>query len=201
MRIRQFLVAMAAVLALVAFPGFADDKKEEGPVTEAGQAVGKAADKTGKAIGKAGKAVGKAGKTAGEKTADAAKTTADAGKKAGKATVEAGEDAGQATATAGQKAGKATASGVEVGAQKTAGAARATASAVSGVFTGNSKYEQPQMIEAAQKSLQAKGYYNGSIDGIMGPKTEAAILQFQRSQLMKETGKLNESTAQRLGIE
>lgn len=43
------------------------------------------------------------------------------------------------------------------------------------VFFGDPGRKGFQMITAEQKALKALGYYDGVVDGIMGPKTEAAI--------------------------
>jgi peptidoglycan hydrolase-like protein with peptidoglycan-binding domain len=60
---------------------------------------------------------------------------------------------------------------------------------------------EKERIRSAQEKLQEKGLYSGSIDGIAGPQTAAALKEFQQSQQLEVTGKLDDATAQRLGIE
>jgi peptidoglycan hydrolase-like protein with peptidoglycan-binding domain len=49
-----------------------------------------------------------------------------------------------------------------------------------------------------QEALHRRGYYDGPIDGILGPLTRAAILRFQDSIGEKGTGRLTEAEAGRL---
>ncbi len=43
-----------------------------------------------------------------------------------------------------------------------------------------------------------KGHNPGSIDGIMGPQTRAAIKAFQGANGLKQTGRLDAQTAEKL---
>lgn len=45
-----------------------------------------------------------------------------------------------------------------------------------------------------QRALQNAGYYKGAIDGKVGPKTKAAIVQFQRSNGLKADGIVGKKT-------
>ena len=56
-------------------------------------------------------------------------------------------------------------------------------------------------IKEAQEALKAKGNDPGPIDGIMGPQTREALRNFQQSQGLQATGRLNAETAKALGIE
>ena len=51
-----------------------------------------------------------------------------------------------------------------------------------------------------QKRLQSLGFDPGPIDGIMGPKTEAAIIEFQHARDLVPNGALDSETSAALGI-
>jgi len=52
-----------------------------------------------------------------------------------------------------------------------------------------------------QEALKAKGQDPGPIDGAMGSKTRAAIKAFQEASGLKGTGRLDDQTAEKLGVE
>jgi peptidoglycan hydrolase-like protein with peptidoglycan-binding domain len=56
-------------------------------------------------------------------------------------------------------------------------------------------------IKKLQNALKAKGQDPGAVDGIMGEKTRAALKAFQEASGLKVTGKLDDQTAQKLGVE
>ena len=65
--------------------------------------------------------------------------------------------------------------------------------------------EQPavlhhQDIKKVQESLHDKGYYNGKVDGILGPETRAGIRQYQKSEKLPVTGHLDAETSGKLGV-
>jgi lipid-binding SYLF domain-containing protein len=55
-------------------------------------------------------------------------------------------------------------------------------------------------IMQAQKSLQEKGYYNGSIDGIIGPMTREAVRDYQKAENLPVNGQLDAQTTAKLGV-
>jgi peptidoglycan hydrolase-like protein with peptidoglycan-binding domain len=55
-------------------------------------------------------------------------------------------------------------------------------------------------IMKVQKSLNDKGYDVGPVDGVLGPRTRAGVSQYQASENMTATGKLDETTAGMLGV-
>jgi len=55
-------------------------------------------------------------------------------------------------------------------------------------------------IENVQKSLIDKGCHPGNVDGVMGPRTRAAIRQYQKSEKLPVTGRLDADTAGKLGV-
>jgi peptidoglycan hydrolase-like protein with peptidoglycan-binding domain len=65
--------------------------------------------------------------------------------------------------------------------------------------------EQPaglhhQDIKKVQETLHDKGYYNGKVDGILGPQTQAGIRQYQKSEKLPVTGHLDAETSGKLGV-
>lgn len=56
-------------------------------------------------------------------------------------------------------------------------------------------------VKSIQQALKDKGNDPGAIDGRMGHKTMAALKDFQKANGLKETGKVDKETAEKLGIE
>ena len=56
------------------------------------------------------------------------------------------------------------------------------------------------VVRATQEALKRKGYDPGSIDGNFGPKTSAAVKEFQKSPGLPETGLLDRKTRDSLGL-
>src|SRR5438105_11083663 len=57
-----------------------------------------------------------------------------------------------------------------------------------------------QDVRAAQEALKSKGFDPGELDGRMGPRTKAAISEFQRSAGLRETGRFDQATRSQLGV-
>ncbi len=57
-----------------------------------------------------------------------------------------------------------------------------------------------QTIKTVQSRLKAWGYYTGSVDGIYGPKTAAAVRYFQRRNGLVADGIVGSKTAAAIGI-
>jgi len=55
-------------------------------------------------------------------------------------------------------------------------------------------------VRSAQEALKAKGFDPGEIDGRMGPRTQAAVSEFQRSAGLRETGRFVQATRSQLGM-
>ena len=53
-------------------------------------------------------------------------------------------------------------------------------------------------VSKAQQALTDKGFNPGPIDGKMGPKTKAAITEFQTKENLKTTGRLDKETKAKL---
>ena len=58
-----------------------------------------------------------------------------------------------------------------------------------------------EQVRAAQQALKDKGHDPGEIDGKMGPKTQAALKDYQSKEGLKATGRLDAETMTKLGIE
>ncbi|MBI4529122.1 MAG: peptidoglycan-binding protein [Deltaproteobacteria bacterium] len=56
-------------------------------------------------------------------------------------------------------------------------------------------------IKKAQEALKEKGHDPGPVDGIMGPRTQAALRAFQQAQGLKASGTLDNETKKALGLE
>jgi peptidoglycan hydrolase-like protein with peptidoglycan-binding domain len=56
-------------------------------------------------------------------------------------------------------------------------------------------------VKKLQEALKAKGEDPGSMDGVMGRKTHAALKAFQKANGLKMTGTLNHETAEKLGVQ
>lgn len=55
-------------------------------------------------------------------------------------------------------------------------------------------------VRAAQEALEEKGYDPGPIDGIWGPRTAAAVSEYQRQENMKVSGRLDVPTMTKLEL-
>ena len=55
-------------------------------------------------------------------------------------------------------------------------------------------------VVAVQKKLKQWGYYNGTVDGVFGSQTEAAVIYFQRKNGLTPDGIVGKKTAAALGI-
>ncbi len=58
-----------------------------------------------------------------------------------------------------------------------------------------------EQVKAAQQALKDKGHDPGAVDGKMGPKTQAAVRNFQSKEGLKATGRLDSETRAKLGVE
>lgn len=57
-----------------------------------------------------------------------------------------------------------------------------------------------QRVVAAQQALKDKGHDPGTIDGRMGPRTRAAVADYQKAEGLKQTGRLDDETRTKLGM-
>ena len=57
-----------------------------------------------------------------------------------------------------------------------------------------------QVIANVQSTLQAQGYYQGAIDGVLGPVTRAALASYQSDHNLYATAAIDEPTLESLGM-
>ncbi len=57
------------------------------------------------------------------------------------------------------------------------------------------------VVRGIQLKLRQNGFYSGAIDGVWGPRTEAALSRFQRSRGIDATGQLTPTTISALGLD
>jgi hypothetical protein len=65
----------------------------------------------------------------------------------------------------------------------------------------SSENSSDSTVRSAQQALNDRGYDAGPVDGMMGPKTEAAIRKFQSATGLPKTGHLDSATIAALHIE
>ena len=58
-----------------------------------------------------------------------------------------------------------------------------------------------EQVKAVQQALKDKGHDPGAVDGKMGPKTQAALRDFQSKEGLKASGRLDADTMSKLGVE
>lgn len=55
-------------------------------------------------------------------------------------------------------------------------------------------------VKEVQEALKGNGFDPGTADGVIGPKTNRAIRDFQKSKNLQATGRIDEKTASALGV-
>jgi osmotically-inducible protein OsmY len=56
-------------------------------------------------------------------------------------------------------------------------------------------------IKTVQQALKDKGYDSGEVDGVIGSQTRAAVRKFQKDYDLPVTGRLDDETLEKLGVE
>ena len=56
-------------------------------------------------------------------------------------------------------------------------------------------------VKEIQEALKEKGNDPGQADGIMGPKTQQALREFQKKENLQVTGRVDQETAKALGVD
>jgi hypothetical protein len=68
----------------------------------------------------------------------------------------------------------------------------------SSAVTPSEATQEQDLIWQAQIALRDADFEPGRIDGVMGPKTEAALRQFQAAEALPQTGRLDGTTQKQL---
>jgi len=68
------------------------------------------------------------------------------------------------------------------------------------IYTGPQRRPFDEVVADVQASLQEQGYYQGEIDGLMGPLTRQALSDFQRDHGLITTAALDQPTLASLGL-
>ena len=72
--------------------------------------------------------------------------------------------------------------------------------AYDGPIYGYNNLPPDQVIANVQTALQQQGYYQGEVDGLLGPQTRAAIADYQRANGLAETAAVDQPTLQSMGM-
>lgn len=65
---------------------------------------------------------------------------------------------------------------------------------------GQSQAGGDERIKQVQQKLKDQGHDAGPVDGVMGPKTQAALKEFQSAKGLKDSGQLDRETMAALGL-
>ena len=72
--------------------------------------------------------------------------------------------------------------------------------AYDGPIYGYNNLPPDQVIANVQTALQQQGYYQGEVDGLLGPQTRAAVADYQRATGLAETAAIDQPTLESLGM-
>jgi hypothetical protein len=68
------------------------------------------------------------------------------------------------------------------------------------IYASSPEMDPGQVVANVQSALQEQGYYQGEVDGILGPQTRAALADYQSAQGLEPTGAVDEPTLESLGM-
>jgi Putative peptidoglycan binding domain len=68
------------------------------------------------------------------------------------------------------------------------------------IYAGSEETDPGQVVANVQSALQEQGFYQGEVDGILGPQTRAALAEYQSKQGMEPTGAIDEPTLESLNM-
>ena len=67
-------------------------------------------------------------------------------------------------------------------------------------YVDSDQYGSSPTVSAVQSQLAKLGYYGGTIDGVAGDETQAAIARYQQDHDLSVTGTVTAATLQSLGL-
>ena len=67
-------------------------------------------------------------------------------------------------------------------------------SAPAALAHGRHSSTNAEQVRQVQQKLNDMGYHAGSVDGVLGPRTEAALRQFQKARYLEPTGHIDSKT-------
>ena len=68
------------------------------------------------------------------------------------------------------------------------------------IYVGSADSDPGQVVANVQSALQEQGYYQGEVDGLLGPQTRGALADYQQAQGLEPTGAVDEPTLESLGL-
>jgi Putative peptidoglycan binding domain len=68
------------------------------------------------------------------------------------------------------------------------------------IYASSPAVDPGQVVANVQSALQDQGYYDGDIDGVLGPLTRAAIARYQQDNGLYITSAIDEPTLESLGL-
>jgi hypothetical protein len=68
------------------------------------------------------------------------------------------------------------------------------------IYASRPSLDPGQVVANVQSALQDQGYYQGDIDGILGPQTRAALAEYQQANGLEPTAAVDEPTLDSLGL-
>jgi len=77
----------------------------------------------------------------------------------------------------------------------------ATREAAPREYYGNDGYDRNSTDASVQRALSRLGYYNGSIDGAIGPQSRRSIARYQRDNGLRSSGSIDSSLLRSLGLQ
>jgi hypothetical protein len=68
------------------------------------------------------------------------------------------------------------------------------------IYSGSVETDPGQIVANVQSALNDQGYDVGEVDGVLGPRTRAALAQYQEAQGLEPTSAIDEPTLASLGM-
>jgi peptidoglycan hydrolase-like protein with peptidoglycan-binding domain len=113
---------------------------------------------------------------------------------------QAGGSSGTTKSPAGSQKSDPSASGSQRGTTGSSGEMQSQREQAGGAQAGAARMSKED-VKQVQAALKNKGMDPGPEDGVLGPKTQQALREFQKSNNMPATGRIDEKTASALGVD